>query len=29
MFGYSRDLEREADLKGIDMMVSADTPRKH
>lgn len=26
MFGYSRDLEREADLKGIDMMVSAEYP---
>src|SRR6185503_2030675 len=24
MFGYSRDLEREADLKGIDMMISAE-----
>src|SRR5881227_4334312 len=23
MFGYSRDLEREADLKGIDMMLAA------
>jgi predicted Zn-dependent protease len=26
MFGYSRDLEREADLKGIDMMLSAEYP---
>jgi beta-barrel assembly-enhancing protease len=26
MYGYSRDLEREADLKGIDMMVSAEYP---
>lgn len=26
IFGYSRDLEREADLKGIDMMVSAEYP---
>jgi len=26
MFGYSRDLEREADLKGIDMMISAEYP---
>jgi predicted Zn-dependent protease len=24
IFGYSRDLEREADLKGIDMMISAE-----
>ena len=24
--GYSRDLEREADLKGIDMMISAEYP---
>jgi predicted Zn-dependent protease len=24
MFGYSRDLEREADLKGIDMMIHAE-----
>jgi predicted Zn-dependent protease len=24
MFGYSRDLEREADLKGVDMMISAE-----
>ena len=24
MYGYSRDLEREADLKGIDMMISAE-----
>lgn len=24
VFGYSRDLEREADLKGVDMMVSAE-----
>jgi len=24
MFGYSRDLEREADLKGIDLMISAE-----
>jgi len=24
MFGYSRDLEREADLKGIDMMIAAE-----
>ena len=24
MYGYSRDLEREADLKGIDMMVTAE-----
>ncbi len=24
MFGYSRDLEREADLKGIDMMINAE-----
>src|SRR5262249_36949509 len=24
MFGYSRELEREADLKGIDMMISAE-----
>jgi predicted Zn-dependent protease len=28
MFGYSRDLEREADLKGIDMMISAEYRRK-
>jgi beta-barrel assembly-enhancing protease len=26
MFGYSRDLEREADLKGIDMMITAEYP---
>lgn len=26
IYGYSRDLEREADLKGIDMMVSAEYP---
>ncbi len=26
MFGYSRDLEREADLKGIDMMIGAEYP---
>jgi predicted Zn-dependent protease len=26
MYGYSRDLEREADLKGIDMMISAEYP---
>jgi predicted Zn-dependent protease len=26
IFGYSRDLEREADLKGIDMMISAEYP---
>ena len=26
MFGYSRDLERGADLKGIDMMISAEYP---
>src|SRR5712691_2995497 len=26
MFGYSRDLEREADLKGIDMMIAAEYP---
>jgi predicted Zn-dependent protease len=26
LFGYSRDLEREADLKGIDMMISAEYP---
>jgi predicted Zn-dependent protease len=26
MFGYSRELEREADLKGIDMMISAEYP---
>jgi tetratricopeptide (TPR) repeat protein len=26
MFGYSRDLEREADLKGIDMMLAAEYP---
>ena len=24
VFGYSRDLEREADLKGVDMMISAE-----
>ena len=24
IFGYSRDMEREADLKGIDMMISAE-----
>src|ERR1041385_1970173 len=24
IFGYSRDLEREADLKGVDMMISAE-----
>jgi predicted Zn-dependent protease len=24
MYGYSRDLERDADLKGIDMMISAE-----
>ena len=24
MYGYSRDLERESDLKGIDMMISAE-----
>jgi tetratricopeptide (TPR) repeat protein len=29
MFGYSRELEREADLKGIDMMISAEyTPEE-
>jgi predicted Zn-dependent protease len=26
IYGYSRDMEREADLKGIDMMVSAEYP---
>jgi beta-barrel assembly-enhancing protease len=26
MFGYSRDLEREADLKGIDMMIASEYP---
>jgi hypothetical protein len=26
VYGYSRDLEREADLKGIDMMISAEYP---
>jgi len=26
MFGYNRDLEREADLKGIDMMIAAEYP---
>ena len=26
IFGYSRDLERDADLKGIDMMISAEYP---
>lgn len=26
IFGYSRDLEREADLKGIDMMLAAEYP---
>src|SRR5438552_6946769 len=26
MYGYSRDLEREADLKGIDMMIAAEYP---
>src|SRR5437899_1886824 len=26
MYGYSRDLEREADLKGIDMMLAAEYP---
>jgi predicted Zn-dependent protease len=26
MYGYSRELEREADLKGIDMMISAEYP---
>src|ERR1051325_6314860 len=26
MFGYSRDLEREADLRGIDMMLAAEYP---
>jgi predicted Zn-dependent protease len=26
IYGYSRDLEREADLKGIDMMISAEYP---
>ena len=26
IFGYSRDLEREADIKGIDMMISAEYP---
>jgi beta-barrel assembly-enhancing protease len=26
MFGYSRELEREADLKGIDMMITAEYP---
>src|SRR2546421_759594 len=26
MFGYSRDLEHEADLKGIDMMLAAEYP---
>jgi len=24
MYGYSRDLEREADIKGVDMMISAE-----
>lgn len=26
IYGYSRDMEREADLKGIDMMLSAEYP---
>ena len=26
IYGYSRDLEREADLKGIDMMITAEYP---
>src|SRR2546423_3997220 len=26
IYGYSRDMEREADLKGIDMMISAEYP---
>jgi beta-barrel assembly-enhancing protease len=26
IYGYSRDLEREADLRGIDMMISAEYP---
>lgn len=26
IYGYSRDLEREADIKGIDMMISAEYP---
>lgn len=26
MYGYSRDLERDADLKGIDMMLAAEYP---
>jgi len=26
IYGYSRELEREADLKGIDMMISAEYP---
>src|SRR5207253_8274219 len=26
MYGYSRDLERQADLKGIDMMIAAEYP---
>ena len=26
IFGYSRDLEHEADIKGIDMMISAEYP---
>src|SRR6267378_2783297 len=26
MFGYSRDLEKEADLKGVDVMMSAEYP---
>lgn len=26
VFGYSRELEREADLKGIDMMITAEYP---
>ena len=26
MFGYSRDLERDADMKGIEMMMSAEYP---
>ncbi len=26
IYGYSRDLERESDLKGIDMMISAEYP---
>lgn len=26
IYGYSRDLEREADFKGIDMMISAEYP---